>query len=38
MARPSLRDAVNEALKELAKEGKLAEISIKYFGLDITKE
>ncbi|MBP5599933.1 MAG: transporter substrate-binding domain-containing protein [Lachnospiraceae bacterium] len=34
----ALRDAVNEALKELAKEGKLAEISIKYFGLDITKE
>lgn len=34
----ALRDAVNEALKELEKEGKLAEISIKYFGLDITKE
>ena len=34
----ALRDAVNEALKELSKEGKLAEISNKYFGMDITKE
>ncbi len=34
----ALRDAVNKALKELASEGKLAEISNKYFGMDITKE
>lgn len=32
----SLRDAVNAALAELREEGKLAEISIKYFGMDIT--
>lgn len=34
----SLRDAINKALKELREEGKLAEISIKYFGMDITSE
>ena len=34
----SLRDAVNKALSELANEGKLTEISEKYFGIDITKE
>ena len=32
----SLRDAVNQALSELRAEGKLAEISVKYFGMDIT--
>jgi cystine transport system substrate-binding protein len=34
----TLRDAVNDALKELREEGKLAEISEKYFGMDITQE
>lgn len=34
----SLRDAVNKALEELRSEGKLAEISNKYFGMDITVE
>jgi cystine transport system substrate-binding protein len=34
----TLRDAVNDALKELREEGKLAEISEKYFGMDITEE
>lgn len=33
----SLKTAVEDALKELAKEGKLAEISEKWFGKDITK-
>ena len=32
-----LVDAVNKALDELSKEGKLSEISVKYFGKDITK-
>lgn len=32
----SLRNAVNQALSELRTEGKLAEISVKYFGMDIT--
>lgn len=32
----ALREAVNQAIKELREEGKLAEISIKYFGIDIT--
>ena len=32
----SLRDAINKALAELREEGKLAEISTKYFGMDIT--
>jgi cystine transport system substrate-binding protein len=34
----TLRDAVNDALAELREEGKLAEISEKYFGMDITQE
>jgi cystine transport system substrate-binding protein len=34
----TLRDAVNDALAELREEGKLAEISEKYFGMDITEE
>jgi len=34
----SLLKAVNEALEEMRKNGKLAEISIKYFGVDMTKE
>jgi len=34
----ALRDAINAALLELSEEGKLAEISNKYFGIDITKE
>ena len=34
----TLRDAINQALKELREEGKLAEISNKYFGMDITSE
>lgn len=33
----ALKAAVEDALKELAKEGKLAEISEKWFGKDITK-
>lgn len=33
----SLRDAINSALKELREEGKLKEISEKYFGMDITE-
>ena len=32
----ALRDAINQALAELREEGKLAEISTKYFGIDIT--
>lgn len=34
----SLLAAIDEAIAELREEGKLAEISIKYFGRDITKE
>ena len=34
----SLREAINKAISELRAEGKLAEISIKYFGADITAE
>jgi cystine transport system substrate-binding protein len=34
----SLREAVNDALLELREEGTLAEISVKYFGMDITEE
>ena len=34
----TLRKAINEAIEELRKEGKLAEISQKYFGADITAE
>lgn len=33
----SLREAVNQAVAELAEEGKLAELSEKYFGTDISK-
>lgn len=33
----SLRTAINAAIEELSKEGELANISIKYFGSDITK-
>jgi cystine transport system substrate-binding protein len=34
----SLKEAVDKALAELRKEGKLKEISEKYFGMDITSE
>ena len=34
----SLQAAINQALAELREEGKLAEISEKYFGMDITSE
>lgn len=34
----ALQEAVNKALAELRAEGKLTEISIKYFGMDITNE
>lgn len=34
----SLREAINKAISELREEGKLAEISTKYFGSDITAE
>ncbi len=34
----SLREAINTAISELREEGKLAEISEKYFGSDITAE
>lgn len=34
----SLREAINKAISELRAEGKLSEISIKYFGADITAE
>ena len=33
----SLRDAVNAAINELLSEGVIAELSVKYFGSDITK-
>lgn len=33
----ALRDAINGAIKELREEGKLSEISVKYFGSDITQ-
>lgn len=33
----SLRDAVNQAITDLREEGVLSEISVKYFGSDITK-
>lgn len=33
----NLVKAINEALAELASEGKLSELSVKYFGVDITK-
>lgn len=34
----SLLEAINKALEELRDEGVLTELSIKYFGVDITKE
>ena len=34
----SLLDAINQAIAELREEGKLSEISMKYFGRDITAE
>ncbi len=34
----SLREAINKAISELRSEGKLSEISKKYFGADITAE
>jgi cystine transport system substrate-binding protein len=34
----SLQAAVNDALQELREDGTLSEISIKYFGMDITEE
>ena len=33
----SFREAINQAIKELSEDGTLSEISIKYFGSDITK-
>ena len=33
----SLREAIDNAIKELAEDGTLTELSIKYFGQDITK-
>ena len=34
----SLRDAINDALKQLREDGTLAELSVKYFGADLTAE
>lgn len=34
----SLREAIDEAIKELRESGELSEISIKYFGSDIAKQ
>jgi cystine transport system substrate-binding protein len=34
----SLREAINKAIAELRAEGRLSEISVKYFGADITTE
>jgi cystine transport system substrate-binding protein len=34
----TLQQAINKALGELREEGKLKEISEKYFGMDITEE
>lgn len=34
----SLREAIDKAISELSEDGTLSEISIKYFGSDITKE
>ena len=33
-----LKDAINDALKQMRESGKLAELSKKYFGEDLTKE
>lgn len=37
-ATASFREAVDQAIRELKESGELAEISIKYFGSDITRE
>ena len=34
----SLKEAINDALKELREEGTLKELSIKYFGVDLTEK
>lgn len=34
----TLRDAINKALQELRDDGTLSELSVKYFGADLTKE
>lgn len=34
----ALKEAINDALKELREEGTLKELSIKYFGADLTKK
>ncbi|MEE3487241.1 MAG: transporter substrate-binding domain-containing protein [Bulleidia sp.] len=34
----SLREAVNDALKQLREDGTLAELSVKYFGADLTNK
>ena len=34
----TLRAAINDALKQMRDSGKLAELSVKYFGADLTKE
>ena len=34
----TLKEAIDNALKELAEDGTLAELSVKYFGTDISKE
>ena len=33
----SLRAAINDALKQMRESGKLAELSVKYFGADLTE-
>ena len=33
----SLVDAINEVLEQARQDGRLAEISMKYFGVDLTK-
>ena len=38
MDNPQLLERVNEALDNLRKDGTLSEISIKYFGEDITEK
>ena len=32
-----LKEQINKALDELAKDGRLKEISLKYFGIDVSK-
>ena len=34
----SLRSAINDALKQMRDNGTLAELSVKYFGADLTAE